>query len=184
MATACTTVTCPTTCGEPLPEGAWSLCAPVINVGEIEEILYTNIGFPLTDETSAAEWADRKALLTADEEKIRSIFCKAEKPKPEVTEIEISRNTKVVTNSNNKITGQVFETNQTNYELYRKMQCPRKVLIWFRTAGGLLYGGASGIEATIKLQEIIPLSRKDLIVFDLEVSYDGIIPPCRTTSPF
>ncbi len=131
MATACTTITCPTTCADPLPAGSWSLCAPVVNVGEIEEILYTNIGFPLTDETDASEWADRKALTDSDEDKIHSIYCKAEKPKPEKTEIEISRNTKVVTNRNTKITGQVFETNATNYTAFRKWACPRKVLVWY-----------------------------------------------------
>ena len=184
MASTCVTPTCADACTDVLPEVEFSICAPEVNPGEIEEILATNIGNPLSDENDAYEWAARKALPSNDPEKIISLFCKAEKPAAETIEVEISRNTKVNLISTHKISGQIYETNQANYDALRALECPRKLLIWYRTSGGLLYGGAYGIEAIIKLKEVIPGSRKEVIYFDMEVSWEAKFSPCRTTSPF
>lgn len=184
MASPSTTITCPTSCSDPLPPASFSLCNPTTNLGEIEEILYTNVGNPMTDESDPSEWATRKALADAAPNKIHSVFGKFEKPASDGSEIEIARNVKIAGVQTHNITGNVFETNATNYESHRKFHCSRKVLIWYRTAGGLLYGGASGIEASITMKEVIPGTRKELIYFTLNATWDAKIPPNRTASPF
>lgn len=183
MPTACTAITCPSTCADPMPPVDDSLCNPVTNVGEIAEILYTNVGNPLTDETDPAEWATRMALLDANPAKIHRMYVKGEKPEPEGDDIEIENGVKVSAVKVHNINAERFQTSQINYEAMRKMECPRKYLIWYITSGGLLYGGNTGIEANMKQREVIPASRRELIKFNVNVNWESKISPCRTTSP-
>lgn len=184
MASECVPVVCSTTCDNPLPQMEFDVCAPKVNIAEIEEILFTNIGNPLTDETDPAEWATRKALLATDPERIVSIICTAEKPAAESNTIKISRDISVTPSKTHTITGDVHETSQANYDALREYECARKVLMWYRTAGGLLYGGAAGIEASIVMNEVISKTRKELIIFQFSLTWDAKHHPCRTLSPF
>lgn len=184
MATACTTITCPTSCSDPLPPFSWDDCNPTTFTGEINRILVTNVGNPLTDETSSTEWGTRMALLDADDTKIHMIRCMAEKPEPEGDEIEIENKIKVAVERTHNITGETFQVNQTNYDAMRKYECPRKVLLWYTSASGLLWGGNVGIEATLRLKEFVPKGRKELIGFRISITWDALRSPCRTTAPF
>lgn len=184
MATACIDLTIPTTCISPLPETDFNICAPVVNVGEIEEILFTNIGSPLTDETSPTEWATRKGLPAIDPTKIISLICQAEKPAATANEITISQNIIITPSKEHVINGDVHQTNDKNYNAMRQFEFARKVLIWYRTAGGKLYGGPKGIEASISINEVIPKSRKELSYFAFTIKWEAKLHPCRTNSPF
>lgn len=184
MATQCTEITCPTTCDQPLPETSWSLCNPEVNFGEIDAIMVTNIGNPLTDETSAAEWATRKALLLADDTRIDEFHVIAEKPAAESSEIKISRDVTVVGQKSHTITGEIQQTNNKNYNAMRQYECAKKILFWYRTAGGKLYGGASGIEGSFIINHVIPKSRKELTVFTFSLKWEAQYHPCVCDSPF
>lgn len=181
MASACATITCATSCTQTLPAVDFSLCNPVVNFGEIDAIFITNPGNPLTDETDATEWATRMGLSTSA--KIVELHVIADKPAPESNEIQISRNTTVVGDKGHTINVEIQQTNATNYEMLRKFECGKKILFWYRTAGALLYGGASGIEGSLILNEIIPKSRKELITFQGTLKWQARFHPCRTASP-
>ncbi len=181
MATDCLEITCADDCADPIPVVEFDVCNPEVNFGEIDAIFITNVGNPLTDETDAAEWATRMAAVGAT--KITELHVVGEKPAPEETEVVISRNIAVTGAKTHTVPFEIHQTNKTNYEFMRSFECPRKVLVWYRTAGGLLYGGASGIEVTIKMNEVIPKNRKDLIMFVGNMKWDAKFHPCRTTSP-
>lgn len=181
MATACEEITCASSCTQVLPEVDFSLCNPEVNYGEIDALFITNPGNPLTDETDPAEWATRMALSTAA--KIIELHIMGEKPAPEQSEIKISRDTTVVGSKTHTMNIEIQQTNATNYEMLRSFECGKKILFWYRTAGGLLYGGNTGIEGSMILNEIIPKSRKELITFQGSVKWDARFHPCRTTSP-
>lgn len=183
MATACTAITCPSTCSDPMPPVSFSLCNPTTNQGEIEQILYTNVGNPLTDETDPTEWATRLGLADSSASKIHRMYLKGEKPEAEGEDVLIDRNVKVSVLKTHRLTGEIYQTNATNYEAMRKMECPRKYLIWYITSGGLLYGGNTGIEANMKMKEVIPNDRRQLIKFNVSADWESRISPCRTTSP-
>lgn len=185
MATECVDIVCTTTCTAPLPETEWSLCNPQVNYGEIDAFLVTNIGNPLTDETSAIEWAGRKALLLTDPMRIDEWHVTAEKPAPETTEITISRNVTVTGSKTHTITGEIQQTSNKNYNsIVRQYECAKKVLFWYRTAGGKLYGGASGIEGSLITNLVIPKSRKELSIIQFSVKWEAKFSPCVCDSPF
>ena len=67
--------------------------------------------------------------------------------------------------------------------MMRSFECGKTVLIWFETYGGLLYGGASGIQATVTLGEVIPEGTQDIITFQGTATWKDKFSPCRTQSP-
>jgi len=181
MATACVDIVCTDACSDNLPAVEFSICAPEINQGEIDAIFVTNVGNPLTDETDAAEWATRMAAIGAT--KIIELHVIGDKPAPEENNIMISRNIEVPGNKGHVINVEIQQTNQVNYDFLRAMECGKQVLVWYRTSGGLLYGGAAGIPGSLKLNEIITKSRKEIITFQGTFKWSAKHHPCRTLSP-
>lgn len=181
MATACTPVVCSDECSDPLPAVEFSICAPETNSGEIDGLFITNIGNPLTDETSPSEWATRMAAV--DDTKILELHIIGDKPAAESNNIKISRDITVIGEKNHTINVRIQQTNQANYDFLRAMECGKKVLGWYRSSGGLLYGGNVGIEGTLLLNEIIPQSRTEIITFEGTFTWSAKHHPCRTASP-
>ena len=159
MATECVDITCANDCSDPIPAVSFDLCNPEVNFGEIDAIFVTNVGNPLTDEVVG------------------------EKPAPEETEVVIARNISVTGAKTHTVNFEIHQTNKINYEFMRSFECARKVLIWYRTAGGLLYGGPSGIEVTLKMNQVIPKNRKELIMFVGSLKWDAKFHPCQANSP-
>lgn len=181
MATECTEIVCTDSCSDNLPEVSFSICAPEVNQGEIDAIFVTNVGNPLTDETDAAEWATRFAAVGPT--KIIELHVIADKPLPEENNIIISRNTEVTGSKTHTLNVEIQQTNKINYNFLRSMECGKKVTVWYRTSGGLLYGGTTGIDGSLKLNQIIPKSRKEIITFAGTFKWDAKHHPCVATSP-
>lgn len=181
MATECVAITCSDDCTDAIPAVEFDVCNPEVNFGEIDAIFIGNVGNPLTDETSAVEWNGR--LAATDDTKIVELHVVGDKPAPEKSEVVISRNITVTGQKTHTVNFKISQTNKVNYEFMRSFECARKVLIWYRTSGGLLYGGPSGIEASIQMDEIIPEDRKALIVFQGTAKWDSKFHPCRANSP-
>lgn len=179
---SCEAVVCATTCDQPLPETSWSLCNPEVNYGEIDAIFVTNIGQVLDNENDPAEWAQRLALDLDDPERIDEFHVVAEKTAAESTELKISRDITVVGQKSHSITGEIFQTNNINYNAMRQYECAKKVLFWYRTAGGKLYGGAEGIEGSFIINHVIPKSRKELTFFAFSLKWEAQYHPCVTDS--
>lgn len=180
MATSCEEIICPVDCESILPDVEFSVCAPEINLGEITDIYLGNPGNPLTDENSATEWATRMAAV--DETKIINLKVMADLPLPEVSEIDISGKRKVTGDKSYTINLDIDETNQTNYEFMRATSCATKKTAWYKTTSGKLYGGATGIDGTLRLDEIIPRSSKEVTKFTGTFKWDSKTAPCRTDS--
>ncbi len=180
MATECTPVV-GANCDEELPEVEFSICDPEVHFGEIDRIFVTNVGNPLTDETSAVEWAAR--LAATDDTKILELSVIAEKPAPEETEVPISRGRTVNGQKGHSVIGEIHETNKTNYNFHRSCENGKNVLAWYTTRDGHLFGGPTGITATLKMIHIIPKSNKDLQVYNTSLKWDAKNSPCIATSP-
>ena len=183
MATACLDITCSTDCEDQLPAVLFDICAPEVHFGQISKVYMTNIGNPLLDETDAAEWATRMALLVTDPTRIIELSVIGDKPAAEANILEISRGRKVAGLKNHTINVRIDETNQINYEMMRKFECGKGILFWYETYEGILYGGNVGIEGSLLMNHIIPESAQDLETFSGTLTWKSKFHPCRTVSP-
>ena len=182
--TTCTTPICADACGDELPQVEFNICAPATNYGQVSKMYITNDGYPLTDENDLAEWQTRANLPSDDASRILELTVIGDKPLPTVTEVAISKGRTTTGVADHILNLEIDETNQTNYEFMRQTECGSFTKrIWFETYGGLLYGGATGILATIKLGEEIPTGTADLIKIKGTAKWKSKFSPCRTTSP-
>lgn len=174
---------CSTTCNATPPTQSFSLCAPVVNNGQIAKIFYTTRGYPLTNWQSALEWDSRLDNDAVGPSKIRTLIVVGSKPVPGKTEKKISLGRKIAGVKNFVLNFKIDETNQVNYDAMRQMECNGNFLIWYETLDGLLYGGNEGIEAKIDIDEDIPEAYEDLIMLPGTASWESKFHPERITSP-
>lgn len=183
MASTCVEITCPTSCASALPVADFNICAPVTNFGQISKIYFTNDGYPLTDENDLAEWQTRAALGPNDPARIVELSVIGDKPLATSTEVALSRGRVTTGAKDHLINFRIDETNAINYELMRKLECGKTVRLWYETFGGLLYGGAKGVLASITLGEVIPEGTGDVITLTGTAKWKDKFSPCRTESP-
>jgi len=142
-------ITCPEGCENWLPVVDFDLCDPNVDFGEIERIYVTGQGNGLVDWTDAAEWALRLDNETEDDDtRIRTLHARADLPPAEMTETEISLCRTVNSPKKFTINFDIDETNITNHDWLRQIECGGLFTIWF-AAGQYMYGGTHGVDVTI-----------------------------------
>lgn len=175
--------TCPTGCGDNLPPVDFDECAPEINEGRIDKIYLTNVGNPLVDWTDPVEWTGRLDNAAPNSDSIITLTVTGEKPAPSVNEQEISLGRKIVASKTHVVNFSVDETNAVNHEFVRQNECSGQYLMWYETSGGKLFGGTEGIEVSVTLDMIIPLSDEELITFDGKAEWKAKFTEERIVSP-
>lgn len=181
--TACVDIECSTSCTDALPEVEFDLCNPDVHFGQISDIFITNIGYPLTDETDPTEWSTRLGLAQSDPSKILQLYVIGDKPAAESNDIEISKGRKVTGNKNHTVNFRIDEVSDKNYNMMRKFECNKTVLGWYKTYGGKLYGGADGIQMSIKMNHVIPENASELETIQGTMTWKAKFHPCRTDYP-
>lgn len=174
--------TCPTDCSTNLPEVEFSDCSPEINSGQILKLYVTNDGNPLSDWTSGAAWALRIDNTAPAATSILELTVIGEKPVPEATEKEISGGRTVKGKKNHVLNIDVDETNTTNYEFLRGLECGGSYRIWY-TDSKYLYGGNDGIKASIFLDHVIPKDDAETQTFTGTVKWSDSFHPERILNP-
>lgn len=175
--------TCPENCdAQDLPEVLFSDCAPEINNAQIKNIYLSKLGQPFTDWTSAAEWAAR--LASAGDDKIIRLTVVAEKPRPEATEKKISHDRTIKGKKNHTINMEIDETNLTNYEFMRFLECGGQFLMWY-DSGDTKYmnGGNDGIPSSTNLDDVIGKDASEIELFVGEAKWSSQFSPERIESP-
>lgn len=183
MPTTCVEIECADDCESPLPVVEFNICAPVTNFGQIAKMYITNDGYPLTDENDLAEWILRANLPENDPARILELSVIGDKPLPTANEIELSRGRTANGAKDHIINFRIDETNSANYEAMRQFECGLTVRVWYETFGGLLYGGLTGVLASIMLGDVIPESTAELITYQGTLKWKSKFSPCRTESP-
>ena len=173
------TIPCPTGCLNDVPAIDMDECNPDVDFSEVDKLYVTAIDNPLVDWTDAAEWALRISDAGVDVDAIRELWVSGELPEPERAITEIDNERDVWSPMKFTLPIEVFETNLTNYDFVRFLQCGGLFLIWF-SAGENLYGGTAGIEANIKASHLITKGAKELNKIMLEVTWDAAHNPERT----
>jgi hypothetical protein len=179
-------IVCPDGCADTaaaLPTLKFDDCAPEVNGGEIQRLYLGIVGHPFTDIEDPEEWADRLAGTTPATKIVR-LNVSADKPKPTGTVKDISLGRKIVLSKDHTINATVDETTQENHDAFSKMsQCGGTYLLWYETAGGLVFGGNRGIKVSIDADMVIPRAKGDSITWELTVTWSDRATERRTVSP-
>lgn len=175
---------CTDGCTSKAPVFSFDDCNPDVNRGQIDRIYIMALGgADLADWTQLAVWAVRLAqdpTVTVDAIQYMNVI--GEKPEAASDVKEISRIRKIVLDKTHTINFDVDETDGTNYDALRQIECGGNFKLWFQ-AGKYLYGGNDGITAFIQENDMIPRERKELNVFKGVATWEAQFHPERTDNP-
>jgi len=186
--------TCPTDCASPIAYPEYSECAPETNVGEIIRLFVAPLdsdsghdGGPCFEDVGdLPEWINR--LYDEDDNPTGDVVASTvwgEMPEGEITEIPISGDRIARGRTQYVLNLEVDETNNTNYAFARVGSgCILRYLVWWETAGGKIYGGNCGVEATVMANFVTPKNRTELEKILVTVKWRDRFLPERTDSPF
>jgi hypothetical protein len=173
-------------CSTVLPVASADLCSPNVNFGQISQLYFTRLGDGLTLSTDDTEWAGRldnastgtTALPEApDKADIRQLFGIDSLSAPERPEAEISRGRKAYSDPEFTLTFNVDDTGDINWnDFMLGLPISGQVYsVWFGTETRL-FGGNSGIQATVVANPEIPESSSEIMRIVLTVTWKGDIP--------
>lgn len=176
--------TCPTGCDSYLLDVDFDYCDPNVLFGEIDHIyLMAQVGSNLADWTSLTVWNARKALdPTSDTDAIIDLTVMGDLPVAETEEIEISLGRKIQSPASFVVNFDIDDVSDTNYDLMRFLECNVVVKMWF-SANEVLFGGNTGIEATIQNKYQIERGQKSVQKIVGTVKWEAKFSPERTTNP-
>ena len=175
-------IVCPTGCLDDVPIISMDECNPAVDFSEIDKLYVTQVDEGLTDWTDAAEWATRIDNSGTDTDDIREWWVSGEMPDPERNITEIDNDREVSSRMKFQQTIQVFETNTTNYDAVRFIQCGTRFLIWY-SSGEYMYGGTDGIEANIIASHQITKGSREANPIQLLVTWEADHNPERIDNP-
>src|SRR3990167_3512722 len=165
---------CPTNCTSNLPTLDFTKCNPQINAAQISRVFFTTVGNPMINWASEVGWDSRIDNDAVGAAMIRAIIGIGDMPAPEATEKEISLGRKIQGKRNFTVNFRVDETNQTNHDAFRLLQCNTgNFLFWFETRDKLIFGGNSGIEGQIKADIVVAESYDDIIIYQLTFTWEA-----------
>jgi len=185
---------CPTDCTSIIDvQPEFNECAPEVNVGEITRVFIAGLettggydGGPcFEDVEDLAEWADR---LRTDDNPTGDVVAgvvKGEMPEGDENEIPISGDRVARGLTSYQLNLEIDETNNYNYAMARWLSgCVAKYRVWWETAGGKIYGGNCGVEATAMAKFVTPMERSEIEKIIVTVKWRSRFLPERTDSPF
>lgn len=177
---------CPTNCVGTLGSIDFDDCAPEVHFGEIAKLyLWALDEAPFATQAeydSAAHWATHLSDSAITAGAIREFTVIGEMPDPETTEIPISGDRIVKSPSKFVLNLEVDETNETNYNFLLLSECGGKYKANFEMADGIIYGGMSGLEVSIKMSQPLPKTRQEIVKMLMKVSWQSKNHPFRQIS--
>lgn len=157
-------------------------CAPEKHWGEVSHLYIGSLDVPdFLDVSSIIEW--NSILSDTEDDHIRTMTVIGDLPETEVTEIQMSGDRIAIGYKTFTLNFEVDETNDINYQWHQLLECGGKFKIWFETSDGILYGGNTGIEASVRMNLIIPRERTALVKFMGKASWKSLQSPPRCLSP-
>lgn len=173
---------CPTDCSGAVGDVSFNECTPELHWGEISKIYIVGSDFAgFTDVSALGEWATN--LGDTGDDKIRTLKGIGELPEPEAVEVPYSGDRVAVGYKTFNLAFEIDETNETNYAFLLQSECGGKYLIWFETSDGILYGGNDGIEASVRLNLMVPKERTALVKYLMKATWKSLKSPFRCNSP-
>lgn len=176
-------IVCPNGCDSLLPPVNFDKCSPKVSLSEIVRIfLGKPNSAPFTDWKTATEWTTRLSQ-SAVEDMIRPLTVIADKPAGSQRVKEISNSRKITLGVDNTVNIEIDDISDENYEFMRVTQCGGKYKMWYETAGGHLYGGNEGIDATVFLDNVLARGKDEIEKITGTATWSSKFSPERTVSP-
>lgn len=173
---------CPTDCSGAVGDVSFNECTPEYHWGEIAKLYVVGSAFAgFTDVSALGEWTTN--LGDTGDDKIRTLIVIGELPEAETTEVPLSGDRIAIGYKTFNLAFEIDETNETNYAFLLQSECGGKYKIWFETADGILYGGNDGIEASIRLNVVIPKERTAKKLYVGKATWKSLKSPFRCNSP-
>lgn len=180
------TPVCPSDCATALPVVSFSDCAPDINLSEIRRIfLAKTIAEEFTDWDEPTEWISRVSEDdTVSDDTIRPFTVIADKPAGDQNIYEASDGRDIPISKTNTINFTIDDVSDDNYNFLREgIECGGQFLMWFETMGGKLFGGNTGIRASISADSILNRGREEVELIEGVITWRSKHSPERTDSP-
>ena len=180
-------------CGSPvLPPVAFDFCAPAIREGQITKIFITRATSAdvLTSAASLTEWNTRlnatAVIPGTGAAPIRELSVIGSLALPEVTVSDISLGRKFRSKPNHIVNYKIDELSLSNLNSFMhdyQVAGSAVVKMWF-LAGGLLYGGNSGIDSSINAGLVIPEDSTAYQTIEGTLEFKDYFPAGVIVSPF
>ena len=178
------TVSCPNSCETALPEVKFSKCSPNIVLSEIVRIFVgKQTTQPFNNWKDASEWTQRLSETANTANAIRPLTVIADKPAGSPVVKEISNGRKYNLRKDFTINIEIDDVSPENYEFMRVTQCGGEYKLWFETAGGRLYGGNEGIDASLVLDNVLGRGKDEIEKITGTASWSDKFSPEMALSP-
>ena len=178
------TVSCPNSCETALPEVKFSKCSPNIVLSEIVRIFVGKQSTqPFNNWKDASEWTQRLSETANTANAIRPLTVIADKPAGSPVVKEISNGRKYNLRKDFTVNIEIDDVSEENYEFMRVTQCGGEYKMWFETAGGRLYGGNEGIDASVVLDNVLGRGKDEIEKITGTASWSDQFSPEMCLSP-
>lgn len=178
-------IICSQNCDNQLPVVSFNDCAPEINLSEVEFVILGNPNTdPIANVSDTSEWAAR--LDNADEaspHSLRLIRVIGDKPAPTDQEQTISGARVITVDRTHVVNADIDETNDVNWDAARQLQCGGQKKAWYVTRSGHVFGGNAGIEASVKINEILNRGENEIQRLQMVLTWKSKIMPQRDLWP-
>ena len=177
-------ITCPNGCESALPVVKFDDCSPTIVLSEIQTIfLGKNTASAFADVESPTEWATRLSMTATDEDAIRPLTVIADKPAGAPVVKELSNGRKKVIRLDQTLNVEIDDVTDENYNFMRVSQCGGQYKMWYKTAGGKIYGGNEGIDASVVLDNVLGRGKDEIEKITGTLSWSDKFSAERVISP-
>lgn len=178
------TVSCPNSCETALPEVKFSKCSPNIVLSEIVRIFVgKQTTQPFNNWKDASEWTQRLSETANTANAIRPLTVIADKPAGSPVVKEISNGRKYNLRKDFTVNIEIDDVSPENYEFMRVTQCGGEYKLWFETAGGRIYGGNEGIDASLVLDNVLGRGKDEIEKITGTASWSDKFSPEMAISP-
>lgn len=178
------TVSCPNSCETALPEVKFSKCSPNIVLSEIVRIFVGKQTIQhFNNWKDASEWTQRLSETANTANAIRPLTVIADKPAGSPVVKEISNGRKYNLRKDFTVNIEIDDVSPENYEFMRVTQCGGEYKLWFETAGGRIYGGNEGIDASLVLDNVLGRGKDEIEKITGTASWSDKFSPEMAISP-
>ena len=178
------TVSCQNSCETALPEVKFSKCSPNIVLSEIVRIFVgKQTTQPFNNWKDASEWTQRLSETANTANAIRPLTVIADKPAGSPVVKEISNGRKYNLRKDFTVNIEIDDVSPENYEFMRVTQCGGEYKLWFETAGGRIYGGNEGIDASLVLDNVLGRGKDEIEKITGTASWSDKFSPEMALSP-
>lgn len=178
--------TCPTDCTAALPVVNFSDCAPDVNLSEIRRIfLAKTIAKDFSDWTEPGEWTNRISQTDVEsDDAIRPFTVIADKPAGDANIYEASDGRDITLHKSQTLNFTIDDVSDDNYEFLREgIECGGQFKMWYETQGGKLFGGNTGIRASVTADSILGRGRDEVELIEGSITWKAKHSPERADSP-